>query len=259
MTKVYCELTGEETCLKNTRILTRINGIINIDLLQGSRVDNLNKIIYVEGRKSLNFYNKIKVPENLVNMVGELYSIVNDDDEVEQTTHILSDNGLNIFNTSQLGKLVEHLKTYELINFPEKMFFVLGNNIQNENLKLCDNWKVEYPEIGRKYMAKKILEFKTQDQKFGQPSLLLPGFDVAVGDCSANHPNGKGYLFKTDRNFTPINLCCNESAVDYCVKYNSLIYYNDFINGGKMRVLSPYTEIINKNLQNNYKFRSSNI
>ena len=55
-----------------------------------------------------------------------------------------------------------------------------------------------------------------------------------------------------------INRVITDNA-DYCKKNNSLVYFIDFMNGGKMRVLSEYTESINNNLQNHYKFRSSNI
>jgi hypothetical protein len=197
----------------------------------------------------------------LKQVLGELYAIVADEDEVEQSTHILSDEGINVFMGKQLIILIEYLQQYELINIPDTMFFVSANDTTNFKMqnKTCDNWGIGYPSLGKKYMVKKVLDSKTQSQTFGQPNILWPPFDVGVGDCSAKNPNGTGYLFKTDRNFVPINFCSNESAVDYCNKNNSLVYYTDFMNEGKMRLLTKYTESINKNLQNDYRFRSSNM
>ncbi len=54
-------------------------------------------------------------------------------------------------------------------------------------------------------MYKKILKAKTDRQVFGYMSVLLPPYDVAVSDCAEKNPNGTGYLYQTDRNFTPIN------------------------------------------------------
>jgi hypothetical protein len=141
------------------------------------------------------------------------------------------------------------------------MFFVAANETSDFNTqnKICENWNVPYKGFSKKYLTKKILELKTEKHIFGKQAILLPGFDVAISDCAAKNPNGTGYLFRTDNTFVPVNLCSNESAIDYCDKNNCLAYYTDFMNGGKMRVLSKYTPSINANLQNIYKSRSSNI
>lgn len=258
---VHCEKNGKETSIDRTRVLTKISGVINLNMFDNPKVDNSQKVIHSDSKPPIKFYTKIQVPQEMKGLLGELYATVEDEDEVEQSTHILSDEGVNGFMGSQLIKLVDYLKQYELINFPDTMFFVSANNASNFQMqnKTCDNWGIEYPSLGKKYMVKKVLHSKTESQTFGRPGILLPGFDVAVGDCSAKNPNGTGYLFRTDRNFIPANFCSNESAVDYCDKNNSIAYYTDFMNGGKMRVLTKYTEKINKNLQNDYRFRSSNI
>lgn len=258
---VHCEMNGQETSIDKTRVLTKISGVINLKMFDNPRVDNNQKVIHSDSKPPIKFYTKVHIPQELKGLLGELYATVADEDEVEQSTHILSDEGINVFMGRQLIKLIDYLNQYELINFPDTMFFVSANDTSNFRIqnKTCDNWGIEYPSLGKKYMIKKVLDSKTESQTFGRPGILWPGFDVAVGDCSAKNPNGTGYLFKTDRNFVPLNICSNESAVDYCDKNNSLAYYTDFMNGGKMRVLTKYTEKINKNLQNDYRFRSSNI
>lgn len=258
---VHCEMNGKETLIDKTRVLTKISGIINLKLFDNPIIDNNQKVIFSDNKQPIKFYTKVHMPEDLKRAYGEFYATVEDEEEVEQSIHILSDDGINYFMGNQLLKLIPYLKEYELISFPKEMFFVSANNISNfkTQTRTCDNWNITYPSLGKKYMVKKILETKIEKQTFGMIGILWPGFDVAFGDSSQKNPNGTGYLFKTDRNFTPINFCSNESAVDYCTKNDSLAFYTDFMNNGKMRVLSKYTESINQNLQNYYKFRSSNI
>lgn len=258
---VYCEIKGKEASIQNTRVLTRISGVVNLNLLKQPKIDFEERTIYSSGTPPIKFFSKIHVPSNLVPALGELFATVQDEDDLEQSTHILSDEGMDYFMGTQLIKLAVYLKQYQLIDFPDTTFFVSVNaesDFKTQN-KTCENWKTSYKGFDKKYFVKKILETKTESQTFGRPGILWPGFDVAVGDCSAKNPYGTGYLFKTDNAFVPVNLCSNESAVDYCSQNNCLAYYTDFINDGKMRILSKYTPSINLNLQNDYKFRSSNI
>lgn len=256
--RVHCEQKGSETSLDKTRVVTKISGVINLKLFDNPQIDFEEKMIYSSNKPPIKFFSKLYIPTDLKPVLGDLFATVADEDELEQSTHILSDEGKKHLMGSQLIKLVTYLDKYELINFPDTMFFVSVDEISSYKTqsKTCENWGVEYPSLGRKYMIKKILDTKIEKPFSG---ILWPGFDAGVNDTSAKNPNGTGYLFKTDRNFTPVNLCSNESAVEYCDKNNCLAYYTDFINGGKMRVLSKYTESINKNLQNDYRFRSSNI
>lgn len=253
---VHCEINGKETTIDKTRVLTKINGVINIKLFDNPKIDNAKKIIFSDGKPPIKFFTKVHVPQELKDAIGELYATVQDEDELEQSTSILSDEGINIFMGRQLIKLIDYLGQYELINFPDTMFFVSANETSNFNTqnKVCENWGVTYKSVGKKYFIKRVLEKKIERMRYGYVGLgsgvLWPGFDVGLSDVSEKSPNGNGYQFKTDKNFNPINLCSNESAVDYCKKNNCLAYYTDFINGGKMRVLSEYTESINKNLQN---------
>lgn len=255
---VHCEMNGRETSIDRTRVLTKISGIINLKLFNNPRVDNKQKVIHSDNKQIIKFYNKVHVPQDLKVIFGELYTIVEDEDEVDQSIHILSDEGVNVFMGRQLFRIAEYLEEYAVIRFPETMFFVSANDKSDFKLqdKLCANWGIAYPSLGKKYMVKKILDSKTEKQTFGKQGILPYGYDIGFSDCSEKHPNGTGYFFKTDRNFSPIDLCSNESAVQYCSKNNSIIYYTDFINEGKMRVLSKYTESINKYLQNDYTFRS---
>jgi hypothetical protein len=258
---VHCEKTGVETTLDKTRVVTKISGVINPKLFENAQIDFEEKVIYSSNKPPIKFFSKIHVPADLKPVLGDLYAKVSDEDEPEQSTHILSDQGMKYLMGSQLIKLVSYIDKYEVIHFPETMFFVSveetsGFKTQN---KICENSGVAYQGLGKKYMVKKILESKTEKQTFGYMNVLLPPFDMAFSDCSATNPNGTGYLFRTDRNFTSVSLSSNESAVDFCIKNNCLVYYNDYINGGNMRVLSKYTPDINAKLQNHYRFRSSNL
>jgi hypothetical protein len=263
--KVHCERNGKETSIDKTRVLTKMNGVINLKLFQNPEIDYEEKTIYSSNKRPIKFFTKVHTPPDLKPILGDLFVTVDDEDEAEQTTSILSDEGMNHLMGSQLIKLISHLKDYELIKFPETMFFVSANDTSNFNTqaKTCDNWGSKYPSVGKKYVVKRILETKKESMKFGYIGLgsgvLWPGFDVAVSDVSEKNPNGTGYQFKTDNKFTSVNLCSNESAVDYCDKNNCIVYYTDFMNGGKMRILTKYTPDINAKLQNDYRFRSSNI
>lgn len=263
--KVHCERNGKETSIDKTRVLTKMNGVINLKLFQNPEIDFEEKTIYSSNKPPIKFFTKVHTPPDLKPILGDLFVTVDDEDEAEQTTSILSDEGMNHLMGSQLIKLISYLKDYELIKFPETMFFVSANDTSNFNTqsKTCDNWGSKYPSVGKKYVVKRILETKKESMKFGYIGLgsgvLWPGFDVAVSDVSEKNPNGTGYQFKTDNSFTSVNLCSNESAVDYCDKNNCIVYYTDFMNGGKMRILTKYTPDINAKLQNDYRFRSSNI
>ncbi len=141
------------------------------------------------------------------------------------------------------------------------MFFVSATNptISNSSQKKCDSCGLSYSSVGKKYMSKKVLNERKEPGRFGVQGLLWPGFDVGFSDLSDKHPIGTGYLFEKGKTFNSLSLCSNESAVDYCKQKGVLVYYNDFANNGKFGILSKYTESINTNLQNDYKYRSSNL
>ncbi len=258
---VHCEMTGKEAFLENMKVLTKIKGVINLRAFNNPEVDYSENLIYSTDRLPIKYFSKLHVPADLSGVLGDLFSIVNDDEDPDQSTALLSDRGLDIFMGRQLLKLVDYYKGIKLIQFPETMFFVAANDPSKYDvrIKTCENWGLQYLSIGKKYMYKKILRVKTERQNFDYPNFLRPPFDVAIGDSSERNRNGTAYIFETDRNFTSINLCSNESAVDYCGRNNAIIYYIDFMHRGELRVLTEYTVSINTNLQNDYKFRSSNI
>jgi hypothetical protein len=256
---VHCEETGKPSSLSDTVVLTKINGVIAFNNLNNPQIDTDEKLIYSSGKPPIKYYSEIIVPDDLKGIMGRLFSIIDDEDELEQTTCVISPDGRRLHTEEQLIPFIDYVKQYEVVRLPDTMFVALVDNSTKTKMQTCDNWGMEYCSVGRKYRFKKILQEKREQQTFGTPGILWPGFDVAVGDCSQKNVHGTGYLFKTDNNFQNVNLACNESAVDYCIKNKCLVYYNDFLNNGKLRILSAYTEDINRKLQNPYLFRSSNI
>lgn len=254
----HCEITGQECSLDNTTVLTKIDSFIILKNIESSTIDINEKIIYTHSKTPIKFYSEIDVPLDLRNVIGRVFSAIDDEDELEQSTAIMSNEGKRLFTGNQLLSMVKYINEYELIRFPKTMFIAMIDNISKTKIVNCDNWNLEYNSIGRKYRLKKILVEKIEKQTYGIKGILWPGFDIAISDCCDKNPEGMGYLFKTEKEFQNINICCNESAVDYCRKNNCLIYYNDFVNNGKLRLLSKYTYSINKKLQNRYLFRSSN-
>lgn len=256
---VHCEITGKVSSLSDTVVLTKINGIIALKNFDNPEVDEDEQMIHSSTKPSLKYYSEIEVPTDLKGLFGRIFSIVDDEDELEQTTAIISGEGKRLFTGQKLAPFVDYVKQYEMIRLPDTMFMAIIDNQAKTQEQICDSWKVTFNTTGKKYRFKKILQEKKEKQTFGMPGFLHPGFDVAVGDCSAKNPQGTGYQFKTDSTFQSINLSCNESAVDFCINNKSLVYYNDFLNNGKLRILSSYTEDINRKLQNSYLFRSSNM
>jgi len=256
---VHCEITGQECSLEDTSILLKVETLIVFNNLLNARIDIENKMIISDDKPPLKYYSEVNIPDDLIELTGRLFTIVEDEEDLEQTTSILSKEGKRLFTGNRIMPLIEHIKNgIELLRFPETFFFaVIIDNIISKELK-CDNWEIDFNSIEKKYRYKKIILEKRKTEIYGTPSFLIPGFDIAISDCSNKNPNGNSYMFATDKNFIPVNLCCNESAVDYCVKNNCLIFYNDFLNKGNLRVLSPYTVNINKNLQNKYLYRTSN-
>jgi len=258
--RIHCEVTGKETTLDNTVVLVKINGVIALKNLNYPFLDFENKIIKPIDKPAIRFYSELFVPDDLKQTFGRLFSIVNNEDDIEQSTAIMSKEGQNIFSGKRLFAFIMHIPNgVEILNLSYSMFFaVIDNNIIAKTKK-CECWGNNYMGLGVKYRYKKILDLRKESQQFGQRGILLSGFDIAVSDCSNNNPNGIGYMYKTDGEFKSIDLCCNESAVSFCKKNNSIVYYNDFLNDGNLRVLTPETENINRNLQNPYLYRSLNI
>ena len=44
--KVHCERNGKETSIEKTRVLTKMNGVINLKLFQNPEIDFEEKTIY---------------------------------------------------------------------------------------------------------------------------------------------------------------------------------------------------------------------
>lgn len=257
---VYCEITGMESSVEETVVLSKIDGVIALNNFNNPSVDFDNRIIKPIDKPPLRFYSEVFVPEEMKALIGRVFSIVNDEDDIEQSTAIMSTKGQEVYSIQKVYPFIEHITNgVELLQIPNTMFFAVIDTIESGKEKTCSNWNTTYKSIGRKYRYKKILKEVKESQTFGRPGILKPGFDVAVSDCSQKNPNGTGYMYKTDGTFNPIDLCCNESAVSFCIKNKAVVYYNDFLNNGKLRVLTAETEKINRNLQNPYLFRSSNI
>ena len=257
---IHCELTGTETTLENAMALVKIDGVIALKNFNNPSVNYDRKEIQSADKPPLKFYSELIVPEDLKPIFGRMFSIIDDEDEVEHSTAIMSAEVKKNFSGQKLFPLMEHIRSgVELLKIPPSMFFaVIDTEILLKN-KTCENWNVDFEGLGKKYRFKKILAEKRENQTFGMPGILMPGYDVAVSDCSQKNPNGTSYMYKTDGSFKPIELCSNESAVSFCKKNKAIVYYNDFLNSGKLRVLTPETDSINKKLQNPYLFRSSNI
>ncbi len=258
--KVHCEITGAETDIRNISGLIRINGVIALKNLRNPTIDHNKKLIHSDGKPSLKFYSEIFIPERIKNMFGSLYSIIDDVDEIEKSYAIISEEGKIIFAAQSLGLFDEHIKKgAELIKLPDHLFLSVIDTTPSFKTKKCEIWDWEFKATGNKYRYKKLLEERSISVNFGYPMMLLPGFNTGVSDISNKNPKGTSYQFKTEQSYQKIDLCSNESAVDYCKKNNAIIFYNDFLNNGQLRALTSYTENINKNLKNHYLFRSSNI
>lgn len=257
---VHCEVTGTETTIENTVALVKIDGVIALKNFNNPYIDFDSKEILSIDNPPLKFYSELIVPEDLKHFFGRMFSIINDKDEMEHSTAIMSEKGKRIFSGQKLLPLMKHVKNgIELIQIPPSMFFAVIDTVISLKSKTCENWNIDFKGLGKKYRFKRILSEKRERQTFGMPGVLMPGYNVAVGDCSQKNPDGTGYMYKTDGMFKSIELCSNESAVSFCKKNKAIVYYNDFLNKGKLRVLTPETESINRNLQNSYLFRSSNI
>ena len=95
--KVHCEITGAETDINNNTALVRINGIIALKNLTNPRIDFSAKKIHSDGKPSLDFYSELMVPEDLKDFFGQVFSIIDDLDEIEKSTAILSAEGKKYF------------------------------------------------------------------------------------------------------------------------------------------------------------------
>jgi hypothetical protein len=257
---VYCEETGDKCSIKNITTLVRIDGIIALKNFDNAQLDMSNKIISISGESALKFYSEIEIPNEFKKAFGRLFSIVKDEDDKEQSTVILSSVGRQAFTMQSLYSFLQHITNgVQVMNLPPSMFIAIIDTQQELNFFNCDSWGINYPGLFNKYQYKKIIQEVSQPQTFGYPNILLPGFDLGISDCSSNNPNGNGYLYKTGKLYEKINLSSNEAAVSFCQKENCIVYYNDFMNKGKLRVLFSKTPEINQKLRNTYLYQSSNI
>jgi hypothetical protein len=106
---VHCEETGDEASLNNLRVLTKIKGVINLRAFRDPEVDYSDKLIYSVGKPPVKYFSKLHVPAKLYSVLGDLFSIVDDEDDPEQSTALLSDDGLDKFMGSELLKLCDYL------------------------------------------------------------------------------------------------------------------------------------------------------
>lgn len=257
--EVSCQVIGNKATITDTVSLVKINSIIVTKHIGNIEIDYSEKTINSSKKPPIKYYREILVPNELQQIFGRLFAQVEDEDDLELSTAIISEEGIRKFTGISLMKIGEYLKQHALIQIPNSMFFPIISKEEILVKKVCENWNEEFNGVGRKYMSKYIIDRKIERQQFGRPGILYPGYDVGISDVSNKNPQGHGYLFKTDKQFKKVDLCSNESAVDYCKKNNVLIYYNDFMNKGNLRLLSEYTPKINQSLQNPYKYRTSNI
>ena len=188
---VHCEITGNETTLENTVVLVKIDAVIALKNLSNPLIDFDNKIIKPIDKPPLKFYSELVVPSDLKGIFGRIFSIINDKDEIEISTAIMSQEGQKVYSGRNLIPFIEHINNgIELLNLPKTMFFAVIDTISPTNTKTCENWKINYKGLGPKYRFKGIINEKTEKQTFGFPSILFPGFDVAVSDCAQKNPNG---------------------------------------------------------------------
>jgi len=254
--KTHCEITGFETSIENTVALVKIDGVIALKNLDKPIIDFEKKIIYSKGKKPVNFYSEVFVPKDLKQIFGKIFSIVNDVDDIEQSTAVMSNDGQDLFSGQKLFAFMKDINDgIQIINIPSTLFFPVIDSETKLVSKQCENWDINYSGLHGKYRYKKII--KENREQF-IPGVLMPGYDIAVSDRSDLNPNGKDYHFKTDSKFNSLDVCCNESAVSFCEKNFTIVYYNDFINNGKLRILIPETVKLNLNLQNAYLYRSLN-
>jgi hypothetical protein len=251
---VHCEFTGDKTVLHNTYPLVKIESVIAIKNLSNPKINKDQKTIIPEDKPPLEYYCEIIVPEDLRPIFGRLFATVSDPDDPEISTCILSEEGKKKFSGTSVFPFAQYINDgVELLRIPDSMFVsIIDTNIELNDLR-CDQWDVLYKGISGKYRYKKIIE---QNDAPLIPGVLMPGYNMAVSGRCEKNPNGKDYMFKTEDKFNRINLASNESAVTFSIKNNAIIYYNDFLNKGKLRALTPQTVELNRNLGNAYKYRS---
>ena len=90
---VHCERKGNETYLEKTRVVTKINGVINLKLFDNPQIDFEEKMIHSSNKPPIKFFSELYIPTDLKHLLGDLFATVVDEDELEQSTHILSDEG----------------------------------------------------------------------------------------------------------------------------------------------------------------------
>lgn len=106
---VHCEVSGTETIIENTVALVNINGLIAMKNLNNPSVDFNRKEIQTVDKPSLKFYSELVVPEDLKPIFGRLFSIIDDEDELEHSTVIMSEFGEKSFSGRALLPLPGHI------------------------------------------------------------------------------------------------------------------------------------------------------
>lgn len=254
---LHCEVTGEQTNLDNTFPIIKIDGIIVLNNFHNPEIDPHSRVIYSTGSPPVPFYKEIDLPEEVKKSSGRLFAKVHDKDEIEMSTSIISEKGINKFTTKNIN-LFKRFFHSKIVMFPYSFCVPIISKNENLQEKTCINCKKKYLGVYRKYMSKRILKMKKREEEYGIMQPFPFDYDITISDVAPLHKEGYRYLFKTEKKFISVSICSNECSVQYCKQNNTLIYYNDFINKGKLRILSEYTPDINENLKNLYTYRSSN-
>lgn len=255
-----CEKTGDECVLEDTKVLTRINAVFTTKHMKNIRVMMNERKIYSDTKPPISFYAKMELPRAIENTLGETYFTIADENDIEETTALLAEHGKLAVLIQQTARFAHYFENNDRVEFPETHFFFNVSDLKvyqpNATCQCCHK---SYYAVNNKYRFKKILETKQQAGEFGNIGIIFPGFDSGVSDISDKNRKGTYYFFKTDKAFNKVNLCSNECAVEYCKINKVAVYFNDFINGGKLRMLVEQTPQINEAIKNSYKYRSSNL
>lgn len=171
---VHCEITGQVTDISNTIGLAKINGILLVKNFRNPRIDLNSKLLFSDGKPPQKFYSELEIPDELKRIFGPLLSVVDDEDEIEQSTAIMSLTGRELFIGQGLIPFIKHFENdNQGVRIPDTMFHcIIDNNVFLKNCE-CENWNINYKTAGNKYRFKKILKEKKEKQTYGMPNILF--------------------------------------------------------------------------------------
>lgn len=247
---IHCEYCGKNTDLSKQKFIAELIAIINLDILQFSKIDKTNNVIYLKDGKQLEYS---FLTNKIFNRNGSFAVAIQ-----KLNQHIICSEACeNEFLSKYASLIMPWAFDKPIMSFNPEMEFapVFVEHLYHDG-RTCKQCATKFKSsLLNKYQSFKISGHSKMAGRHGVVPEVNSYFDAAISDISANHLSGNYFIYNINKAANDVEFCSNECAYKYSVKENSLILFLDTLNKASMHVIIPHMIEINRNLSNKYLYR----